>query len=217
MKFKFTLKGVSPLLVHADNVELSDKVKAWQMDPINKPLSVPGDDRSPAWTWQTYAYTDGEHLTVPADCLMACLIQAAAQVMLKAPKTFKEAAACGLFLQDDHMPILINGKPILSSDIDKLSELTFAEQAEGVKKLGFDLFVKRAAVGAKKHVRVRPRFTDWELKGEIHVLAQEITEKHLRQIFDIAAFYKGLCDWRPGSPKKPGRFGRFEAKLVKIK
>ncbi len=217
MKFKFTLKGVSPLLVHADDVELSDKVKAWQMDPVNKPISVPGDDRSPAWTWQTYAYTDGKHLTVPADCLMACLIQAAAQVMLKAPKSFKEAAACGLFLQDDHMPILVGGKPISAPAVVKLSELTFAEQAEGVKKLGFDLFVKRAKVGQAKHVRVRPRFTGWELKSEIHVLAKEITEKHLRQIFDIAGFYKGLCDWRPGSPKKPGRFGRFEAKLEKIK
>ena len=217
MKFKFVLKGLSPLLVHADDVQLSDNVKAWQMDPVNKPLSVPGDDRSPAWTWQTYCYTDGEHLTVPADCLTACLIQAAAQVSLKGKKTFKEAVACGLFLKDDHMPILIKGKPISARGVTALTDLTFAEQAEGAKKLGFDLYVKRAKVGQAKHVRVRPRFSDWELKGEIHILAKEITEVHLRQIFDIAAFYKGLCDWRPGSPKKPGRFGRFAVEMEKIK
>ena len=216
MKFKFTLKSISPLLLHADDVELSDQVKAWRVAPDNKQISVPGDDRSPPWTWMTYCYTNGTHITVPSDNLSACLLKAGAQVILKGQKTFKEATQCGLFIVHDHMPVLVDGKPIQVADINALRDFAFAKQAASVKDLGFTLFVKRAKVGAAKHVRVRARFEKWSLNGEVHVLAKEITEGHLKQIFDIAGFYKGLCDWRPGSPKSPGRFGRFEVSLEKL-
>lgn len=216
MKFSFTLKGLTPLLLHADDVEQADRVKEWQKDPENKQISVAGDDRSPPWVWHTYVYTDGKHVTVPTDNLSACLRCAATQMILKGNKTFKEVSQSGLFITEDHMPVIVNGKPILASGINALRDFPFADQAAAVKDLGFTLFVKRAKVGAAKHVRVRPRFEEWELRGTIEIMAKEITEAHLRQMFEIGGFYKGLCDWRPGSPKSPGRFGRFKPKLVKI-
>ena len=59
---EFNLKGLTPLLMHADDVEASDLLKDWRKSPGNKNQSVAGDDRSPAWTWQTYWYLD-ENLT----------------------------------------------------------------------------------------------------------------------------------------------------------
>ena len=218
MKFEYTLTGVSPLLHHKDDVELSDLVKGWQKDPSNKNVSVAGDDRTPPWLWQTYLYNDGEHVAVPTDNISAMLRMASARMILKGNKTFKELSQCGLFMEADYLKQRDeNGVIIALSDIEDLRDLPFSEQKSAADDLGFALFIKRAKVGANKHVRVRPRFNTWTLNGAVDVTAKEITESHLKEMFAIAGFYIGLCDWRPGTPKSPGRFGRFDAKIVKIK
>jgi hypothetical protein len=116
----------------------------------------------------------------------------------------------------DHMAILVDGKPIAVAKVTEMEDKSFVEQCTAVRILGFSLFVKRAKVGAAKHVRVRPRFEKWELRGTVEVIAKEIQEIHLRQMFEIAGFYKGLCDWRPGSQKAPGRFGRYTPELKRV-
>lgn len=215
MKFAFTLTGLSPLLFHADDVEKADALGEWRKDSHNKDVSKPGDDRSPPWTWQTYLYSDGDNLVLPQDNLSAALLSAGAGMILKGRKSMKEASQTAVLLHEDFFTLLVNGKSIAISEIDKLSKMTFQEQSEAVKELGFSLFVKRATVGSSKHVRVRPRFDNWSFKGTAEIVSQEMTEDSLRRMFDDAGFYKGLCDWRPGSPKKPGRFGRFKAELKK--
>ncbi len=216
MLFDFKLTGITPLLVHADDVELSDTLTAWRKDTKNKNLSVPGDDRSPAWTWKTYCYSNGEHLTVPTDNLMASLLKAGAEIRLKGTTTFKSVTQSGLAMLTEHLPIEVNGKRIPSEAIEAI-EGDFSEHAEAVKKHGFKLFVKRAKVGQSKHIRVRPRFDNWSLSGQIKVTAVEITPSALEQLFQIAGNSKGLCDWRPSAPKGPGPFGRFTVELKKVK
>lgn len=216
MKFKFTLTSLSPLLLHADDVELGDRLMEWRKDPKNKNMSVPGDDRSPPWTWQTYLYSDGQHLTIPADVLSACLMAGAAQMILKKQKTFKEVSQTGLFIVEDAFKIESNGKTIKVADITALQDLTFREQSEAVKKLGFTLFVKRAKVGTSKHVRVRARIENWSINGHLETLVPEITEERLNEMLRLCGFFKGLCDWRPGSKQSPGRFGRFEHTLTRV-
>jgi len=71
-RYRFELTGFMPLLMHADNIEGSDELTEWRKLPANKGLSVPGDDRSPGWTWQTYLYHDGEHVVMPADLVVCC-------------------------------------------------------------------------------------------------------------------------------------------------
>ncbi|MCX7934978.1 MAG: hypothetical protein N3A66_06935, partial [Planctomycetota bacterium] len=61
-QYRVRLTGLSPLLMHQDNLAFSEKVKQWQRDPANRELSMPGDDRSPAWTWLGYVYHDGRHI-----------------------------------------------------------------------------------------------------------------------------------------------------------
>lgn len=215
MKFNFTLTGVSPLLVHADDVEKGDQLAAWRKAPENKSLKVAGDDRSPPWSWMTYLITDGKHLCLSVDMLSASLRQAGSMLSLGKRGTMKSVSQSGLFLEPDFMQLTVDGKPITAKSVEALRELTFAEQSEAVKDLGFSLFVKRATVGSSKHVRVRPRFENWSIKGSVEVLVKEIDETAIRDLFRLAGQYKGLGDWRPSAPKSPGRFGRFEAELKK--
>ena len=58
-KYKVELIGQSPLLMHKDNIQAGERVRAWSKDPANKKISVAGDDRTPPFTWIGYCYTDG--------------------------------------------------------------------------------------------------------------------------------------------------------------
>lgn len=224
--YKFTLIGTSPLLMHADDVEQADQLNDWRKNPSNKGVSKAGDDRSPAWTWKTYCYSDGKNIAIPADNLMAALRYAGSQIILKKQKTFKQATQCGLVIRELFCPIQvpvynnpedpesgIKSWKTVSADAVNNLDGTFAEQAQAVKELGFKLFVKRAPVGTSKHVRVRPRFEHWKLEGSLDVAMPEFTEDIIQKLWTIAGNLAGLCDWRPASPKSPGPFGRFQAEL----
>jgi len=95
------------------------------------------------------------------------------------------------------------------SEVVALADLPFDKQSDSVRKLGFRLFLKRAKIGTSKHVRVRPRFDSWSVRGEIETLAPELTFEVVSQLFQLAGRV-GLCDWRPGC-KTPGPFGMFAA------
>lgn len=210
----FELTGIMPLIVHQDDVEASDTLQEWRKDPANKNLSVAGDDRSPAWTWQTYLYSDGENVTLPAANLMVCLRQAGAQLIMKKQKTYKEISQSGLLIPTEYLDFRCNGHAIPMAKIEAMRDDRFPVQMKKAQDLGFRLFIKRARVGQSKHVRVRPRFDRWSAGGTIQVLAPEISYEVLTQLFELAGRV-GLCDWRPGC-KTPGPYGMFSATLKKV-
>ena len=211
--YRFRFEGLSALLMHHDNVEASDQLGAVRK-AMSRDEEVAGDDRSPAWTWQTYLYHDGEHVAFPAENIMAMLMQAASEITLKGNKSFKERSQAGLLIEDEFCRFTVGGKQIKIADIEKLKSKPFLDQVELVRKLGFRLFTKRAGVNGKKHVRVRPRFDQWEVEGLIHVLDAEMGAK-LAEALEIGGSRKGLGDWRPASPRRPGPYGRFVATLKK--
>ena len=213
-KFQFTLSGFMPLLMHADNIEGSDELQEWRKQPANKGMSVAGDDRTPPWTWQTYCYHDGEHIVMPAENVMVALRQAGAQMILKKQKTFKEITQSGLLICTEACEFKNDGKQIKWSDVLAMRDKTFKEQSDTCKKLGFELFPKRARVGTSKHIRVRPKFSKWQVSGEIMVLKPEINAEILKQLFELAG-KAGLCDWRP-SGKTPGPYGQADADVAEI-
>lgn len=219
MDFAFRLKGITSILFHADDVMAADELTAWRKDPANKSLSVAGDDRSPAWTWQTYLHSDGEHLAIPQECLMTAIRVASAKIPFKGQQTFKSLSQSGLLVMSDYCKFTTGGRQVAMADIVKLRNESFARQAEAVKKLGFKLNVKRAKPeGAKgKHVRVRAEFETWEVEGVIAVNEPAITDTILKQMFEIAGCKAGLLDWRPSAPKSPGPHGMFTAELSPIK
>lgn len=216
VEYEFKLVGATPLLMHSDDVEAGDELKAWRDASENKPLFVPGDDRTPPWTWQTYLYSDGTHLVVPAQNIMISLRYAAAKITLKGQTTFKQLSQSGIFISSEYCTLLNDGKPVPIKEIHAARNRTFAEQKEVARKLGFDLLVKRAKVNTSKWVRVRAKFDSWSLTGNLTVGEVAITPKVLAEMFDKAGRLSGLCDWRPSSKISPGSYGMFRATLKQL-
>lgn len=216
--YKVTIKGVTPLLLCADNIEWADEMKEWRKDPDNKKESVAGDDRTPAWTWIGCLHHDGEHIAIPQDMVMASLMGGGAMIPVgKGRKTFKSQTQSGLRVLEPYWKLKIKGQCVSIQDVLALKgNKKFEEHKTFATNNGFQLFVKRAAVNNAKHVRVRPRFDTWEVEGTIRVLDDQITDKILEQIFHYTGQFKGWGDWRPGS-KTPGPHGMFEVSIKALK
>lgn len=262
--FKFT--GTTPMLMHADDVEAADRLKEWRMDPNNKELSVPGDDRSPPWTWRTYLYAgyigEQRQIVMPQENIAAALRYAGSQITLKGNKTFKKMAVSAIAVQSEfcklrvglghaeNAPVIdkeyvaavsnnpeptdadvkrvateLGVKPgdkhpgyglrfINADDIDAIPEMAkFRDQVTSARRLGFNLYMKRAPINKAKHVRVRPRFEVWEVEGVLKITNEVIDDGILRKFVKIAGEQSGLGDWRPSSPLSPGPFGQFKAEI----
>jgi len=220
MEFKqyaVELNGLTPLIMHSDNLEWTQFVEEWRKDPANKKLQVKGDDRSPPFVWIGYLYVENGKVVLPSDNLMTLLREGGAQVSSTGRSTFKKTTQSGIVVDQSSWPLRVDGHTIDYNKIEPLvHERRFEEHEKRAKELGFSLFVKRAKIGSSKHVRVRPRFDNWSAAGTLTVLDQTITSKILEQILRFGGAYTGLCDWRPGSPSKPGQFGRFEVTVEEL-
>lgn len=214
-KYAVELTGVTPMLMHADNLQWAKVMDAWQKDPANRKVSTAGDDRTPAWRWIGSAYVDGGRLVIPADNLMTVLREGGAKCPTgQRGGTYKRQTQSGLVVDQAAWPLIINGGEVPYAPIKSLIEETdFAKHEAVCAKLGFALFVKRAKVGQSKHVRVRPRFDTWGAAGTITVFDETISKDVLANILTFAGTYAGLGDWRPSSQKSPGPFGKFTAKI----
>ena len=217
--YQITIKGISPLLMHADDIDWADQMEAWKNNPKNKKLSKAGDDRSPAHRWIGSLYVDGGKVILPMENLMRCLMEGGAMVLVpggKSGKTFKAQTQSGIIPSDLGWPLLVNGAEVPYAPIDALlEEPDFDRHRETARACGFSLFLKRARIGQSKHIRVRPRFLNWSTTGTLSVVDEQITTGVLNDILEAAGRYKGLCDWRPGS-KTPGFYGMFEATATQL-
>ena len=217
--FRFKIKGVTPLILHADSVEWADQMAAWKNDPQNKEASVAGDDRTPAFRWIGCVVTDGTSWVLPNENLSACLMKAAARVLMpggRGKKTFKEESMSGMSIDGVGLPLAVKGKPLLKTLLQSLEkENDFSRHQSACRALGVELFVKRASVGSSKHIRVRPKLDTWSCEGTVSVWDNRLAAS-LPQIFEIAGRQIGLGDWRPSSPRKPGPYGRFDVEITKV-
>jgi hypothetical protein len=220
-QYSITLEGLTPLLMHNDNLTFNEKIKAWQKDPENKANSVAGDDRSPPWTWIGYLYHDGKNLGVSSDNIMTMLREGGAKILTgKKTESYKKQTQSGLMLDQQQFDIRVKGNTILVDDIKPLiGEMDFSKHIETAELLDFELLIKRAKIGSNKHVRVRPMFREWILSGSLTVLDSEmtgLTAEILKMILNQAGALCGLCDWRPSSPKASGTFGKFVPTVKRI-
>ena len=218
--YKVVLTGESPLIMHKDNIEWSEKIKDWQKDPAHKADSQAGDDRSPAWTWIGSLYCDPHNTNIymDSDNLMTMLREGGAKVPTgKRSATYKAATQSGLLISTLGSPFFVNGKQIPKNEILALEgERDFKKHQELALSLGFELLVKRAKIGMSKHIRVRPMFRNWKVETSIEVFDEGksgITREVLQRILDEAGALCGLGDWRPSS-RTPGKFGRFKAEII---
>lgn len=217
MNYRFRLIGATPLLMHADDVLASDVVSSWRKDQKNKAVSVPGDDRSPPWTWQTYLYHDGGRLAIPSENIMPMLRHAASKIPAKKGRgTYRDLSQSGISLPESYCRFTSNGKPIPIAEINRFKDEPFRVHLEEARKLGFDLLIKRAKLSTSKNVRVRAMFSSWEVSGEIVVSEPALDEDLIRTMFGLAGRVSGLGDWRPSSPRSPGPYGMFTAEIERI-
>jgi hypothetical protein len=216
-RYNVTLSGLSPLLMHHDNVPFSDVLKVWQKTPKNKKRSVAGDDRSPAWTWLGYCYHDGKQLIVPSDNSMTAIRDGAKLVPTgKRGGSFKSVSQSAIVCNEIGWP-LISAKgaipwPALEALMD---EPDFSAHCAAATALGFELFVKRATIGMSKNIRVRPRLDSWTATGSLTVQDDRVSQEILESILSQAGAYAGLMDWRPSS-RTPGQFGRFTVRIAPL-
>jgi len=220
-RYQITLEGLTPLLMHNDNLAFCEKIKAWQKAPENKLNSIAGDDRCPAWTWMGYLYHNDKVLGVSSDNVMTMLREGGSKVSVgKKSETFKKQTQSGIMLDQQQFDLYVNNKTISVADLKSLIGNTdFNEHLETAEMLGFELLVKRAKIGNNKHIRVRPMFRNWRLEGSLTILDSEIsnlTEHNLKIILNQAGALCGICDWRPSSPKSSGTFGKFSPIIKRI-
>ena len=212
-QYQITLKGLTPLLMHNDNLAFSETVMAWRKAPENKEYSVSGDDRTPPWTWVGYLYHDGQTIGVHSDNLMTMLREGGAKVLTgKGKETYKKHTQSGLMIDQQQWHLYTGGDTISIDEIKALIGNTeFHQHLTVAEKMGFELLVKRAKIGRAKHIRVRPLFREWELRGSLTVIDKDlsgITREILQIVLNQAGAVCGLCDWRPSSPNS-GTFGKF--------
>ena len=219
-RYAITLTGETPLLMHNDNLEWADYLGEWRKDPANKKKTKAGDDRCPAFVWLGYLYHDNGNVVIPADNLMTMLREGGKKCPTGAPKgdkSYKALSQSGLLVDQASWPVEVNGKVVSYQELRRLlDEPDFEKHEAAVRDFGFELFVKRARVSTKKHVRVRPRFDTWACRGSITVLEEAITSVVLKDILRVAGAYAGLCDWRPSSPASPGPFGKFSVEVKEL-
>lgn len=217
--YEVTITGKTPLLMHPDNLDWADEMEAWKNSPANKKGSKAGDDRSPAWRWLGNLYHDDKVIVIPSDNLARCMMEGGAMVPVpggKNGKTFKAQSQSGMMTGEPQWPLLVGGKTVpIKPLMDLNGESVFAKHKEAAQEAGFMLFVKRAKIGAAKHVRVRPRFDAWSATGTVVVWDDQITQGVLQDILDYAGNYKGLGDWRPGC-RTPGPHGMFSATVKAV-
>jgi sulfur carrier protein ThiS len=200
--------------MHANNVDARDALEKERATATKG--GKRGDDRSPAHTWKSYLYHDGESLIVPLENMLAMLIAAGKKVKVQGKETLKTYTTLIDFEQQD-VALMVDGKPVKMSTIAAIKG-DFDTQREAAGKLGFRLDVRPVRVGQSSHIRVRPTFDRWSLEGTFAIDSTDIdvlTRDRLELLFAIAGKRCGLLDWRPNAPT-PGRFGRFAPTIEAI-
>ena len=224
-RYHITLNGMSPLLLHRDNIRFNEAIAAWRSNPANKEHQEKGDDRSPAWTWIGCLYHDDEFITMNADNMATCIREGGAKVPTGLGRgkdqTYKKLSQSGIVMDKAEFDLLVNGNKVPIAPIkDLIGELDFSKHQRVAEELGFELFVKRVRINrGTKHVRVRPLFRDWAIDGTITVLDEEmfkLSEDVLNKIFLQAGAFVGIGDWRPGSTTCPGFYGKFTTNIELI-
>jgi hypothetical protein len=221
-KYSVVLTGLTPLIMHKDDLGFSEEIMAWRKDPANKEHSTAGDDRTPPWTWIGYLYHNNENIVMDSDNLMTMTREGGAKVLTgKGKETYKKLVASGIMMDLPYAKFFVDGKEISIEKIEPLiGNLEFLNHLKTAQSLGFNLLVKRAKIGQAKHVRVRPIFENWSVEYTMTVLDEKIsgiTKDRLQLILEQSGALVGLCDWRPGSPKSPGSFGKFSVSVKAIK
>jgi len=209
----------TPSLMHRDAFDDEEEVISG---------GVKGDDRHPADRWKSYLYIEGGRVVMPEANIKAALELAGAQIKAKGRATLKRPIVAGLFFTEPFLPFLVGQaatdigdisavlKTYREITIDEINAIQgkFSEQVKQAAKIGITLDVRRVKIGPARHIRVRPRFDLWGVRGEFETVLEELTPPRVTECFRLSGRIAGLMDYRPSSPKRAGSFGRYRTKIT---
>lgn len=139
--------------------------------------------------WEGGLYYDDETGPyVPAWNILACIKEGA-----RMKKRGKEVDRAVEILDIDRVPLLYDGPRDL----------------EGMWSAGLYLRVGVTSGGGGRVQRTRPQFPRWSLAFDLVFDPSRFSRDGLVESMADAGMYVGIGDWRPSSPKKGGRYGKF--------
>jgi hypothetical protein len=141
-------------------------------------------------------YIDSKkHIVIPTEMVSSTLRKGASNANRKNGRSWWS----GITVMED-APLIVDGLP----EWDKLYE-----SEEFVHRC-----MAKAANGAPQP-RYRPIFRQWRAIVPVEIDTGILDTSTLEVIFNSAGRSVGFGDWRPSSPKNPGKYGRFATVEVK--
>lgn len=187
---KIVVKGTTPLLMNRMSEDTLQKLLLGPTAKGSKTRQRPASTRDEA-TGKVYTTSDGKPY-LPAENLLACLIEAGKFVRLDAKRQVSTAKATLLpaFLT-------LNDKFLLLLNPEKPGEAPTWE---------VDLRQGKNPNGGEAVCICRPRFDVWGFEADVQIDTDEIPEATIRTLWDHAGKRVGLGDFRP---QRRGMFGQF--------
>lgn len=180
---KVGLEGVTPLLHHKC-------ANLGARGPIG-----PNEDYGDEWKETTYVGTH-KKVVVPALCIEAMMIAASRNYKV-GKYSMAKVMATGAVIQEFEVDLLWEGSKGEMFTIDDIAEREWT-------------FTCPVVVSGKRVLRTRSCIpVGWYLGFTLDVLDTMLSEDVMRELFDRGGYIAGMLDWRPGSPKRPGKFGQF--------
>ena len=191
-KITFTLKGLTPMILH--NGRMADPLNEYakKLKKISGKRAKTDDDHiaMSEIEWEAGLYWHREFpdagLYMPSENLYAAII--------KASKKLKLGTSISAVMMSDPIGYAIKTK------YKTLDEMRADPQT---------WFKKLVTVQTSKLMRTRPMVHDWSIDVECELDHSILGVDQLEEILKICGKVVGLGDWRPGSPKSPGFYGRF--------
>lgn len=189
-RFSIPIIGVTPLIVH----KFSEKAKKQIEDKQQKKAKGAKEARDPNAEFLAALYTmpgSGE----PGSPTAEYGIPAAG---------FKNAARSACRYVDGMAMTFARGAFHVLEDAGGLVRIDYDEM-----RMREDT-VRLCGPGGVLDLRYRPEFTGWRCVVQVRYNAAAISPEQIVNLFNVAGFSVGLCEWRP---EKNGSYGMFEVQV----
>lgn len=191
-KVTFTVKGLTPLILHCGQTADPLNEFSKRLKKVSSKRKKVDEDHlemsSIEWDSSLYRHESfgGTGLYMPSENIFACLV--------KASKKLKMGPFISAVLMDQPIGYALKTK---------------YKTIEDAKRDPATWFKKIVSVQTSKVVRTRSIFQEWSIDVSLELDHSTMDVEQLKQILTIAGKSVGMGDWRPGSPKCPGVYGRF--------
>ena len=224
-RYGVRFSGTAPLLMNNQPIPWLDKVFLWREshqkdNPFPVDPKLPrfkqlhsGDDRFPLWSWIGKIHHNEVNISISDDIVLSTLRRGGARIP-KEKGSYKSAVVSTIVVDQKYWELKVNENKIPIKPIFDLVEIPNIDiHKQTVERLGFSLFERIY----NDRMSFIPRFDNWSCEGSVTVVdADNITEKIFQEVVTQAGL-SGIGAWRPESPKSPGPFGTFNAKMIELK